>query len=264
MNDQIILSERDSTGVAIITLNKPDIHNAFNDVLISKLTNCLDDVAADESVRVVLLQSRGKSFSAGADLKWMKSAAKNSSQENEEDALKLADLFHRLDTMPMPTVARVQGSAFAGGLGLIACCDIAIGVTQAKFAVTEVKLGLIPSVISPYLAQAIGPGVARRLFQTAEVFEADEAKLFGLLHEVVDSADLDKTVYKVINSILGNAAESNKACKKLINELGSRTNAELRAETGRRIALIRSTDEAQEGISAFFERRSPRWAEKRN
>ena len=158
----------------------------------------------------------------------------------------------------------MQGSAFAGGLGLIACCDIAIGVTQAKFAVTEVKLGLIPSVISPYLAQAIGPGVARRLFQTAEVFEADEAKLFGLLHEVVDSADLDKTVYKVINSILGNAAESNKACKKLINELGSRTNAELRAETGRRIALIRSTDEAQEGISAFFERRSPRWAEKRN
>ncbi|MBL23064.1 MAG: gamma-carboxygeranoyl-CoA hydratase [Rhodospirillaceae bacterium] len=261
MSDQMILLDRDETGVATVTLNRPDVHNAFNDVVIAQLTDCFEEVAADDTVRVMLLKSEGKSFSAGADLNWMKAAVNNSTEENEADAGKLAGLFHRLDTMPMPTVARVQGSAFAGGLGLVVCCDISIGVKAAKFSVTEVKLGLIPAVISPYLTQAIGPGEARRFFHTAELFDAEEAKRIGLLHEAVEPEDLDPTVDKVVQSILGNAPEANRACKRLIRDLGSRVTDDLRLDTGRRIANIRATDEAQEGIGAFFDKRSPNWIE---
>ncbi len=263
MSDQAVLFERKTAGIAVVTLNRPNVHNAFNDVMIAQLTNCLNEIATDEKIRVMLLQSKGKSFSSGADLNWMRAAVDNSADQNVEDAKKLAGLFHRLDTMPIPTVVRVQGPAFAGGLGLVACCDIALGAKGAKFAVAEVKLGLIPAVISPYLAQAIGASAARQFFQTAEVFGANKAKQIGLLHEAVDSAHLDSTVTKVIKSILGNAQGANRACKKLIYEIGSQVSEEFRADTARQIASIRSTVEAQEGMSAFFERRHPQWVEEK-
>jgi len=259
VTNSFILLDQDARGVATVTLNRPDVHNAFNDVFIAELTQTLETVATNADVRVLLLRSEGKSFSAGADLNWMKAAINNTVEENEADAARLAGLFHRLDTMPMPTVARVQGSAFAGGLGLVVCCDISIGVKQAKFAVTEVKLGLIPAVISPYLSAAIGPGEARRFFHTAELFDAEDARRIGILHEAVDDEALDDTVEGVIQLILKNAPEANSACKSLIRALGSRVNDEIRMDTGRRIATIRATDEAQEGIGAFFEKRSPSW-----
>ncbi|MBE88966.1 MAG: hypothetical protein CMM76_05925 [Rhodospirillaceae bacterium] len=259
MTEPFILLDQDARGVAIVTINRPEIHNAFNDLVIRELTQTLEAVAADANVRVLLLRSEGKSFSAGADLNWMKAAINNSKEENERDAAKLAGLFHRLDTMPMPTIARVQGSAFAGGLGLVVCCDVSIGVKRAKFSVTEVKLGLIPAVISPYLSAAIGPSEARRFFHTAELFDAEDAWRIGILHEVVDEEELDANVEGVIQSILGNAPEANSACKSLIQKLASRVDDEILIETGRRIATIRATDEAQEGISAFFEKRSPNW-----
>tara|TARA_B100001121_G_scaffold298051_1_gene305181 strand:- start:48 stop:842 length:795 start_codon:yes stop_codon:yes gene_type:complete len=261
MSDQAVLFERKTAGIAVVTLNRPNVHNAFNDVMIAQLTKCFDEIAKDKKIRVMLLQSKGKSFSAGADLKWMRAAVHHSAKKNEEDAKKLAGLFHRLDTMPMPTVVRVQGPAFAGGLGLVACCDVALGAKGVKFAVTEVKLGLIPAVISPYLAQAIGASAARQFFQTAEVFGANKAKQIGLLHEVVDITYLDSMVNEVVSSILGNAQGSNRACKKLIYEIGSQVSEEFRADTARQIASIRSTVEAQEGIGAFFERRHPQWVE---
>lgn len=259
MTDSLLLLDQDARGVATVTLNRPDVHNAFNNVVIEDLTQKLETLAANPNVRVVLLRSEGKSFSAGADLNWMKAAIDNTKEENEADAAKLAGLFHRLDTMPMPTVARVQGSAFAGGLGLVVCCDISIGVKRAKFSVTEVKLGLIPSVISPYLSAAIGPSEARRFFHTAELFDAEDAKRIGILHEAVDDKELDDRVEAVIQSILGNAPEANIACKSLIRVLGSRVDDEIRMDTGRRIATIRATGEAQEGIAAFFDKRSPNW-----
>lgn len=263
MGGEMILLERGENGVATVTLNRPDVHNAFNDVVIALLTDCFETVAADDAVRVMVLRSEGKSFSAGADLNWMKAAVNNTTEENEADAAKLAGLFHRLDTMPMPTVARVQGSAFAGGLGLVVCCDVAIGVKAAKFAVTEVKLGLIPAVISPYLTQAIGAGEARRFFHTAELFDAEEARRIGLLHEAVEPEALDPTVDGVVHAILGNAPEANRACKELIRGLGSGVTDDLRTDTGRRIAAIRATDEAQEGIGAFFDKRAPNWIEEK-
>ncbi|MDA0656338.1 MAG: enoyl-CoA hydratase/isomerase family protein [Proteobacteria bacterium] len=259
MDEALILQERDDLGVATVTLNRPEVHNAFNDVVIAELSAVLQSIADDADIRVLVLRSEGKSFSAGADLNWMKAAVSNSQAENEASAAKMAQLFHRLDSMPMPTIARVQGSAFAGGLGLVVCCDMAIGARHAKFAVTEVKLGLIPAVISPYLTAAIGPGAARRYFHTAEVFDAEEAKRIGILHEAVDLEDLDESVNGLIKAILGNAPEANAACKKLIREIGSTVDESTRADTARRIAAIRATEEAQEGIAAFFDKRAPGW-----
>jgi methylglutaconyl-CoA hydratase len=259
MDEALILQECDDRGVATVTLNRPDVHNAFNDVVIAELNAVLESIAEDEDIRVLVLRSEGKSFSAGADLNWMKAAVSNSQAENEASAAKMAQLFHRLDSMPMPTIARVQGSAFAGGLGLVVCCDMAIGARHAKFAVTEVKLGLIPAVISPYLTTAIGPGAARRYFHTAEVFDAEEAKRIGILHEAVDLEDLEESVSGLIKAILGNAPEANAACKMLIREIGFSANENTRADTSRSIAAIRATEEAQEGISAFFDKRAPGW-----
>jgi methylglutaconyl-CoA hydratase len=262
VSEALILSETDARGVATVTLNRPDVHNAFNDAVIRELAETLERIAADEKVRVLVLEGAGKSFSAGADLKWMKAAIDNTEAENEASAAEMAALFHRLDSMPVPTIARVQGSAFAGGLGIVVCCDIAIGVLEAKFAVTEVKLGLIPAVISPYLTAAIGPGAARRYFHTAEVFDAVEAKRIGVLHDAVPAEQLDERIAETVEAILGNAPEANVACKALIRDLASLADPDTRKDTSRRIAAIRATPEAQEGIGSFFEKRAPNWAGK--
>jgi methylglutaconyl-CoA hydratase len=259
MAEPIVLTEVDGRGVATVTLNRPEVHNAFNEQVINRLSEIFGELAARRGLRAVVLAARGKSFCAGADLKWMTKMAGYSFEENLEDARRMAAMFDRLNTMPVPTVAKVQGSAFAGALGLISACDIAVAADHAKFAVTEVRIGLIAAAISPYVIAAIGPGAARRYFQTAERFDAAEAKRLGLLHEVVSAGALDEAVEDIVCEILRNAPESLAACKALIRDAAVPVTAELRDETATRIAHLRSEPEAREGIAAFFEKRKPAW-----
>lgn len=260
MTEALVLTEIDKRGVATVTLNRADVHNALNEELAGALRGALDTLAARDDVRVVVLAARGKSFSAGADLKRMRRVADLTEAENKAAALEMADLFDRLNTMPMPTVARVQGSAFAGGVGLVVCCDIAVGVDSARFAITEVRLGLIPAMISPYVVAAIGPGAARRYCQTAERFDAAEATRIGLLHEAVPADGLDAAVEGIVANILKNAPTSVAASKRLIRETAGVVSEALRDDTAGRIAAIRATDEGREGVSSFLEKRKPRWA----
>jgi len=259
MTEPFVLTETDDRGVATVTLNRPDVHNAFNEDVIARLSEIFGDLAQQDGLRAVVLTGRGKSFCAGADLKWMTKMAGYSYEENLEDAKRMAAMFDRLNTLPVPTVARIQGSAFAGALGLISACDIAVAADHAKFAVTEVRIGLIAAAISPYVIAAIGPGAARRYFQTAERFDAAEARRLGLLHEVVPADALDETVDGIVGEVLRNAPESLAACKTLIRETAGPVTEELRTETATRIAHLRSEPEAREGIAAFFEKRKPAW-----
>ena len=247
-------------GVATIRMNRPDVHNAFDDALIAALTAELRRLEQLPEVRVIVLAANGKSFSAGADLNWMQRMAKYSREENLRDAMALAGLMRTLDGLTKPTIARVQGAAFGGGVGLVACCDIAIASTQAAFSLSEVRLGLIPSVISPYVIAAIGEREARRYFLTAERFDAAEARRIGLVHEVVDSSALDATVAKIAGHLLKGGPQAQADAKRLIADVGRRPMDDaLSAETAQRIAAIRVEKEAQEGLAAFFEKREPNW-----
>ena len=259
MTEQLVLADIDKRGVATVTLNRAEAHNALNDEVVGALRAAFDTLAAREDVRVVILAGRGKSFSAGADLKWMRRVADFSPAENKADALRIAAMFDKLNTLPKPTIAKVQGSAFAGGIGLVACCDIAVAAEHAQFAITEVRLGLIPAMISPYVIAAIGPSAARRYCQTAERFDAWEAKRIGLLHEVAAADALDTAVEEIVGEILKNAPASLAASKALIRETAGPVTEALREETASRIAGIRATDEGREGLAAFFEKRKPSW-----
>src|SRR5688572_25620280 len=196
------LSTRRAGPVVHLVLDRPALHNAFDAALIARLTGALEEVAADDAVRVVVLEGAGASFSAGADLNWMRGMAAASEAENRADALALARLMRTLDELPKPTIARVHGAAFGGGLGLVACCDIAIGVPEARFGLTEAKLGLLPAVISPYVIGAIGARNARRYFATGELFDATEALRIGLLHQVVAADQLDAAVQRQLDLLL--------------------------------------------------------------
>ncbi len=257
---QSILTEVDR-GVGIITLNRQERHNAFDDVLIHELTEALFAMDADEAVRVLVISSTGKSFSAGADLNWMRRAATYSAEESVTDARALAEMLRALAQMSKPTLARVQGSAFGGGVGLVAACDIAIATFAAQFSFPEVKLGIIPSVISPYVIGAIGERHARRYMLTAERFAAAEAYRIGLVHEIVaDEESLDEAIEEIVESLLKNAPKAIAQCKELIHAVARKPVSEtLIEDTARRIASIRSSDEAKEGMSAFLEKRSPSW-----
>ena len=247
-------------GVATIRMNRPDMHNAFDDALIAALTAELRRLEQLPQARVIVLAANGKSFSAGADLNWMQRMAKYSQEENLRDAMALAGLMRTLDGVKKPTVARVQGAAFGGGVGLVACCDIAIASTQAAFSLSEVRLGLIPSVISPYVIAAIGEREARRYFLTAERFDAMEARRIGLVHDVVDSGALDESVEKMAGQLLKGGPQALAAAKKLIADVSRRPMDDaLSAETARRIAAIRVESEGQEGLAAFLEKRRPDW-----
>lgn len=252
--------EIDARGVATVWLNRPEVHNAFDDRLIAGLTARLRELAHTADVRVVVLAALGKSFSAGADLNWMKRMAQYSEGDNLRDAVALADLMHTLSVMPKPTVARVQGAAYGGGVGLVASCDIAVASLSASFSLSEVRLGLIPAVISPYVITAIGERQARRYFLTAERFDAQEALHIGLVHAAVEEARLDETVAGIVGELAKGGPRALIAAKDLIAAVSNRPiDRRLVEDTAERIARIRVTPEGKEGIAAFLEKRPPAW-----
>lgn len=261
MSEESAVLHFSTEGVATVTLNRPEIHNAFNEELIERLGNMFLDLSHQEGVRAVVVAAAGKSYCAGADLGWMKRAAGFTEQENREDSLVFGKMLKTLHEIPKPTIALVQGAAYGGGLGLISACDIAIGVRAAKFCLSEVKLGLLPAVISPYVVEAIGVRAARRYFLTAEIFDAQEAYRLGLLHEVVDDVHhLAEARDMILDRILKNAPGAIADSKDLIYLVANQEiSDDLVAETADRIAARRATDEGQEGIAAFFEKRDANW-----
>lgn len=265
MSETAILTNIDSRGVATLILNRPEMHNAFDDKLIAEFTDVLHEVEEDSDVRLVLLASNGKSFSAGADLRWMQRMADYSREQNLADAEELAELMRTLNTFSKPTIALVQGAVYGGGVGLVACCDIAIATQRAAFCLSEVKLGLIPAVISPYVVAAIGSRMARRYFLTAESFDATEAHRIGLVHLIVkDDTELAAEAENQISKLLVNSPNAMSAAKNLIADVvGRQVDDALIAETAGRIADQRSSLEGREGLSAFLEKRRPSWVKEK-
>jgi methylglutaconyl-CoA hydratase len=252
--------EISAIGIARITLNRPDIHNAFDDHLIAALTATLETLEADPAVRVVQLTGAGKSFSAGADLNWMKRMAGYDHGENLEDSRALARLMKVLNFMGTPTIALVNGAAFGGGVGLAACCDIVLASDRALFCLSETRLGLIPAVISPYVVEAIGVAHARRYFLSAERFDADTAHRIGLVHEVTRGQDLQTRGDELAAQLLQNGPGAMAAAKQLIYAVANRPiDDALIDDTAHRIADQRASDEGKEGVSAFLEKRSAQW-----
>ena len=255
-----VITQIDSRGVAQVTLNNPDKHNAFDDQMIIELTNAFNALAANANVRIMLLKSEGKSFSAGADLDWMKRMASYSYQQNLNDARALAAMLKALHQMPIPTIARVQGAAFGGAIGLISCCDIALASSNASFALSEVKIGLVPSTISPYVIAAIGERHAKRYFMTAERFDANTALQIELVHEAVEKSLLDDKVEQLVTAILSNGPEAVAVAKQLIFAVsGKPIDSKLIEHTCEVIAGIRVSAQGQEGLSAFLDKRKPNW-----
>jgi methylglutaconyl-CoA hydratase len=259
--DDILLCDVDGRGVATVTLNRPEIHNALSVALIAELSRVFAQLDVDDTVRAVILTGAGKSFSAGADLNAMKEAATLGAEDNLAQAREAAEMFHALNTLRHPTVARVNGSAFAGGVGLIACCDVALAADDALFAVTEARVGLMPSTISPYLLAAMGPRYARRYWLTAERFDATEAVRVGLIHGIAPAGELDGLVAATVGDLLQGAPGAIAACKALAQALYGPVTEELRDRTARGIATIRASEEGREGLAAFLEKRRPNWQE---
>jgi len=260
MTDSVLCERRGAT--AWLTLNRPQVHNAFDDTLIAALTGALETLDADPAVHRVVLTGNGSGFSAGADLNWMRGMAGASEEENLADSLRLAKLMRTLQFLSKPTVARVNGAAYGGGVGLVACCDIAIGVDTAKFALSEVKLGLVPAVISPYVVAAIGLREARRLFITGEVFEADTAARIGLLHDVVGGSELDEAIERQLYLLAKAGPQAQREAKQLALRVGGSDAAQaerIDAANAALIARLRTSDEGQHGLSAFLDKRAPRW-----
>lgn len=256
-----LLLDKRADGIAVLTLNRPDMHNAFDDILIADMTAVLRDLDADSAVRIVVLSANGESFSAGADLNWMRRMATCSMDENRRDALALGTLMRTLNALSKPTVARVHGPAFGGGVGLVACCDIAIASHDAAFSLSEVKLGLIPAVISPYVIAAIGERMARRYFLTGERFDAAEAYRIGLVQElVVDETSLDEGVDQIVEALLAAGPMAIGEAKSLIAAVVNRPLSDtIAADTAERIARVRASPEGREGIAAFLAKRKPAW-----
>lgn len=260
MNDKYLLIDKDQRGVYTVTLNNPEKHNAFDDHLIEDLTNALQSIAADPQARAMILASAGKSFCAGADVNWMKRMAEYCFEANLRDASALANMLHALNELPIPTIAKVQGAAYGGAVGLISCCDMAVVSTRARFCLSEVKIGLIPATISPYVIAAIGQRAARRYFNTAESFNATSAKDLGLASEVVDEEQLDSCINELLNHLLANSPAAIKASKQLITDIaGKEINQALIADTSERIASIRISAEGQQGLSAFLNKEPAPW-----
>ncbi len=251
-----------SNGLARITLNRPELHNAFNAALVMDLTHALEAAEHDDGVEAVLLSGAGKSFCAGADTQWMRGMADASELENREDSLRLARMLRVLNFLSKPTIARVHGAAFGGGVGLVACCDIAIGVEGAKFALSEVKLGLVPATIAPYVVAAIGLRQARRLFVTGETFDARHAADIGLLHECVPAETLDDTIDGILKAMHRGAPLARREAKRLamrVAGMDEHAASKVDARNAELIASLRVAEEGQEGLAAFLDKRKPAW-----
>jgi len=246
--------------IATITLNRPQLRNAFNEDAIADLTMAFDEASQDADVRAIVLAANGPAFCAGADLNWMKKMAGYSPAENEADALRLADMLRTIYFSPKPVVAKVQGDCYAGGMGLVAACDIVVAAEGVNFCLSEVKLGLIPATISPYVIRAMGEQASRRWFLTAERFDAREAHRLGLAHEVVPAEALDATVAAIVKALAGNSPNAVREAKKLVRDIaGVPVDDALLADTAGRIAAIRASGEGREGVASFLEKRKPAW-----
>ena len=262
MTDHILLGT-DSRGIATVTLNRAEKHNAFDEHLIAGLSAAFSKLGQDAGLRAVVLRAAGKNFCAGADIDWMKRAAGYGKAENLRDAEALAGMLGLLDTLPVPVIARVQGTALGGGCGLISCCDVVIAATDSTFAFSEVRLGLIPATISPYVLRAIGPRAARRWMLTGERFGSRTALESGLIHEAVDEAGLDAAVETLLEAILKCGPAAARAAKQLVRDVHHQPlGDELTDQTCRWIAEIRASPEAREGLAAFLEKRAPAWRRK--
>lgn len=247
-------------NIATIHLNRPDVHNAMNEKLMNELKTCFRTLNDDNNVRIIILTGEGKSFCAGADLNWMKSMAKYSKEENIKDSKLLLDLYETIYSSPKPVIGRVNGHAFGGGLGLFAACDIAIAVTGCKFAFSEVKLGIIPSVISTYIARRITLSKMRHLFITGERFDSDYAKEIGLVDFVVPVEELDSKVKFYTDLLLSSGPNAVKEVKKLVDNCEKLDREKYKEHTVKKIAELRVSDEGQEGINAFLEKRKAKWS----
>ena len=251
---------RPSAHVAEVWLNRPDVRNAFNDEVIAELTQTFEQLAAQPELRVVLLSGRGKAFCAGADLNWMRAMADYSWEQNRADAQRLADMLWTLDQCPVPVVGRVQGDCYAGGMGLASICDVLVASSKVTFCLSEARLGLLPATISPYVIRAMGAQAARRYFTTAERLSAAQAHAMGLVHELCEPEALDVKVAEIVATLVANGPAAVKACKRLVRDVAGQDITEaLRAETARRIADIRASDEGKEGLQSFLGKRSPNW-----
>jgi methylglutaconyl-CoA hydratase len=246
--------------VATVTLNRPDVRNAFNEHTINEIALAFDTLGRDDTVRAIVLAANGPAFCAGADLNWMKKMAGYSHDENQADAMQLAQMLRTIYLCPKPVVAKVQGDCYAGGMGLVAACDIAVAVPQANFCLSEVKLGLIPATISPYVIKAMGENAARRYFLTAERFSAQEAHRIGFVHELAAAEELDAKVAELVKALVSNSPHAVKEAKVLVRDVVNQpvTDA-LLADTALRIAHIRASEQGREGVQSFLEKRKPNW-----
>lgn len=249
-----------NAGVATLTLSQPEIRNAFSDVVIAEITAAFAEVGQRDDVRAVVLAAEGPAFCAGANLNWMRTMADYTREENLADAGKLAAMLHTIATCPHPTIARVQGDVYAGGMGLVAACDMAVAVDAAHFCLSEVKIGLIPATIAPYVLRAMGTRAGQRYFLTGERFDAAEALRIGFVHQVVAADDLDSAVDGLLKHLLSAGPAAVRACKRLVDDVAGREiNAALVARTVECIADIRASAEGKEGVQAFLNKRKPNW-----
>lgn len=259
MSYQTLLVEI-AQSTATVILNRPEVRNAFNEIVIAELTQVFQELGQNPNIRVIVLTANGAAFCAGADLNWMKKMATYSLEENLADAQKLSEMLYQLYSCPKPVIAKIQGDCYAGGMGLVAACDIAVAAEQVQFCLSEVKLGLAPATVSPYVIKAMGANAARRYFITAERFSAKEAHRIGFVHEVVNVEKLDETVAHLVKAISNNSPNAVTEAKWLVDEI---TNAEIDEEmlayTAERIADIRISEEGREGVASYLEKRKPRW-----
>ena len=261
MTDHLLY--KTANGIATITLNRPEVHNAFNEQVIGDLTDLCRRAGEDKNVRAVVLRGNGKSFCAGGDLNWMRKSADYTHQENVDDAMRLGRLLKTLNLLPKPTIALVHGNVFGGGVGLTACCDIAIAEEGTQFCLSEVRIGLIPSIIAPYVINAMGERMARRYFMTAERFDAETAHRIGFVHEVAPAGGLDAAADKIIKALLEGAPGAQARGKKLMMELiGRPIDDEIIKLTVTQIAEARASEEGKEGLSAFLNKTEPAWRKK--
>lgn len=259
MYDYETLDVECKKGIATVMLNRPDVYNAFNETQIEELTECFSHLSEDQSVYAVVLTGKGRHFCAGADLNWMQKVASYTREDNIKDSQKLAHMFHTIDTCSKPVVGRINGSAFGGGVGLVAVCDVAVCSEKARFAFSEVNLGIVPAVISTYVLPKIGVSHARALFATGERFSAEKAAEIGLVHDVCPLEDLDAKTDEHLNLLQSSGPQAVKAAKNLIQTWSQLQKDEFRKYTVELIADLRASQEGKEGIRAFLEKRKPVW-----